>query len=112
MKRYGSVVGVKAEKLEEYKRLHAAVWPSVLKIISACNIHNYSIYLRKLPDGRHYLFSYFEYEGSDFSCDMAKMAADSETQRWWAVCKPCHEPFSDRASDEWWAGMEEVFHQD
>ena len=110
--RYGSVIEVKPEKLEEYKRLHAAVWPGVLKMIKACNLRNYSIYLRKLPDGRHYLFSYFEYAGGDFVADMAKMAADPETQRWWAVCKPCHEPFADRAPDEWWAGMEELFHQD
>ena len=26
MKRYGSIIGVKPEKLEEYKKLHAAVW--------------------------------------------------------------------------------------
>ena len=75
MKRYGSVIGVRQEKLAEYKQLHAAVWPDVLKMIKACNIRNYSIYLRKLPDGQHYLFSYFEYTGSDFGADMAKMAA-------------------------------------
>ena len=40
----------------------------------------------------HYLFSYFEYTGSDFAADMAKLAADPTTQRWWEVCKPCHEP--------------------
>ena len=112
MKRYGSVIGVRAEKLDEYKRLHAAVWPDVLKMIKACHIQNYSIYLRQLPDGRHYLFSYFEYTGSDFAADMAKMAADPATQKWWAVCKPCHEPLADRVPDEWWTNMEEVFHLD
>ncbi|HEY5914571.1 MAG TPA: L-rhamnose mutarotase, partial [Verrucomicrobiae bacterium] len=58
MKRYGMVLGLRAEKVEEYKRLHAAVWPDVLKRIKECNIGNYSIYLRRLDDGRHYLFSY------------------------------------------------------
>ena len=58
MKRYGSVVEVRAEKLDEYKRLHADVWPGVLAMIKACNIQNYSIFLRQLPDGKHYLFSY------------------------------------------------------
>lgn len=110
MKRVGSVIQVKAEKLDEYVRLHAAVWPGILKMISTCNIRNYSIYLRRLPDGHHYLFSYFEYHGADFDVDMGKMAADPETQRWWAVCKPCHEPFADREEGEWWAGMAEVFH--
>jgi len=55
------------------------------------------------------LFSYFEYTGSDFSADIAKMAADPMTQKWWDVCKPCHEPLADRAADEWWAVMEEAF---
>ena len=43
---------------------------------------------------------------------MAKMAADPTTQRWWSVCKPCQQPLADRAPDEWWSAMEEVFHQD
>ncbi len=112
MKRYGMVIGLNQDKLDEYKRLHAAVWPEVLKMIKACNIQNYSIYLRKLEDGRHYLFSYFEYVGADFAADMALMAADPTTQKWWSHCMPCQQPLSDRATGEWWAGMEEVFHQD
>ena len=112
MKRYGSIIGVKPEKLDEYKRLHAAAWPGVLRMIHECQIRNYSIYFRRMPDGAHYLFSYFEYIGEDFDADMAKMAADPETQRWWDACKPCHEPLSDRASGQWWADMEEVFHCD
>ena len=95
-----------------YKKLHAAVWPDVLKMIHACHIRNYSIYLRKLEDGRFYLFSYFEYTGSDFAADIAKMAADPATQRWWSFCEPCQKPLADRASGEWWANMEEVFHAD
>ncbi|MBO7232976.1 MAG: L-rhamnose mutarotase [Bacteroidales bacterium] len=105
MKRYGQVIAVKAEKLEEYKRLHANAWPSVLKMISDCNIQNYSIYYK---DGL--LFSYYEYVGNDYEADMAKMAADEETQRWWDVCKPCQQPLDTRAEGEWWADMEEVFH--
>jgi L-rhamnose mutarotase len=112
MKRYGSVIILRPEKLQEYVRLHAAAWPEVLKMIKKCNISNYSIYLRKLADGRHYLFSYFEYLGADFAADMAKMAADPATQKWWAVCQPCHEPLADRAPGEWWAVMDEVFHVD
>ncbi len=112
MKRFGSVVAVKPEKVEEYKRLHAAVWPDVLRMIKAAGIRNYSIYFRKLADGRPYLFSYFEYVGDDFAADMAKIAEDPTTQKWWAVCKPCHDPLPDRAEGEWWASMEEVFHCD
>ena len=110
MKRYGMIIGLRAEKLDEYKRLHAAVLPDVLKMIKQCHIQNFSIYLRQLDDGQHYLFSYFEYTGADFAADMAKMAADPTTQEWWAVCKPCHDPLPTRAEGEWWAEMEEVFH--
>jgi len=112
MKRYGSVIGVREEKIEEYKRLHAAVWPEVLKTIEVCGIQNYTIYLRKMPDGKNYLFSTFEYVGDDYQADMARMAADPKTQEWWSVCTPCQEPLEDRAEGEWWAGMEEVFHCD
>jgi len=112
MKRYGSVIGVREEKIDEYKKLHAAVWPDVLKMISECNITNYSIYLRKMPDGKNYLFSYFEYTGDDYAADCAKMAADETTQKWWQVCIPCQDPLEDRAEGQWWADMEEVFHCD
>lgn len=105
MKRYGSVIRVVPEKLEEYKQLHAAAWPGVLKMIHECNIRNYSIYYR---DG--FLFSYYEYTGEDYEADMTKMAADSETQRWWKVTDPCQQPIETAAKGEWWAGMEEVFH--
>ncbi len=107
MRRYGMVVKVRPEKLEEYKRLHAAVWPEVLAMIRECNIRNYSIYHK---DG--YLFGYFEYHGEDYAADMAKMAADPATQRWWDLCNPCQEPLPTRAPGEWWAQMEEVFHTD
>ena len=107
MKRYGWVIKVRPEKLEEYKRLHAAVWPGVLKMIKECNIQNYSIYYR---DGQ--LFSYLEYTGSDFDADKAKMAADPVTQEWWKATDPCQEPVETAKEGEWWADMEEVFHMD
>ena len=107
MRRYGSVIRVRPEKIEEYKRLHAAVWPAVLDMIRQCHIRNYTIFYR---DG--YLFSYFEYVGDDYEADMAKMAADPTTQEWWAVCKPCQQSVATAGEDEWWADMEEVFHTD
>ncbi len=100
------------EHLDRYKELHSAVWPEVLAKIKKCGFRNYSIFLRKLPDGKQYLFSYFEYIGNDFPADCASMAADPVTQEWWALCKPCQEPLADRAEGEWWAEMEEVFHTD
>ena len=107
MKRYGSIIGVRPEKLEEYKKLHAAVWPEVLRTIRECHIRNYSIYYK---DGL--LFSYYEYVGTDYEADMKKMAADPVTQKWRTFCEPCQQPLDTRADGEWWAVMEEVFHTD
>jgi len=101
------VIRVYPDKIEEYKKLHASVWPDVLMKITQCNIRNYSIYLKD-----NQLFSYFEYIGDDFKADMDKMAADPVTQRWWDVCKPCQEPLETISEGEWWADMEEVFHHD
>jgi L-rhamnose mutarotase len=107
MKRYGSLIGVRPEALDEYKRYHAAAWPEVLAMIRKCNIRNYSIFLK---DGL--LFGYFEYHGTDYAADMAKMAADPKTQEWWAIMMPMQRPLETRAKGEWWASMEEVFHVD
>jgi L-rhamnose mutarotase len=107
MTRHGQLIGIRPERLADYKRNHAKVWPDVLAMISACNIRNYSIYLK---DGL--LFAYFEYVGSDYDADMAKMAADPRTQEWWAIMKPMQKPLDTRAPGEWWAELEEVFHID
>jgi L-rhamnose mutarotase len=109
MKRYASVLGLKPEAIAEYKRLHAAVWPDVLKQISASNIRNYSIFLRE-PE--NLLLAYYEYHGTDHDGDMARMAADPRTQEWWAVCMPLQSPLPTVKQGEWWAPTEEVFHID
>lgn len=95
------------EKRADYLKLHQAVWPSVLQTIADCNIKNYSIFLRG-----DLLFAYFEYHGSDYEADSAKMAADPETQRWWKLTDPCQEPVPDAMQGEWWSDLEEVFHCD
>jgi len=107
VKRFGQLIGLRPERYEEYVAAHADVWPGVLAKISDCNIRNYSIFHRK---GQ--LFAYFEYVGSDFEADMARMAADPETQRWWDWMKPMQEPLADREEGAWWSDMEEVFHTD
>jgi len=110
VRRYGSVIEVKAEKLDYYRQLHANAWPGVLKMIKECHIQNYSIYLTQFPDGRWYLFGYFEYAGDDFEADMARMAADPTTKQWWKETDPCQAPLANRKEGERWKTMDEVFH--
>ena len=109
MKRMCRVIGVKPEIVSEYKRIHAAVWPEILKAIAGSNVKNYSIFLRE-PE--NLLISYWEYHGTDFASDMAAMAADPKTQEWWKLCSPMQRPLEARQPDEWWAMMETVFHHD
>ena len=107
MMRFGQLIGLKKEKLDIYKKYHGDIWPEIASMITACNIRNYSIY--------HFnglLFAYMEYVGNDFEGDMAKMAADPKTKEWWKIMKPMQEPVDGRKEGEWWADMEEVFHQE
>jgi L-rhamnose mutarotase len=112
VQRFGSVIGVKAEMLDKYKELHANPWPEINSKLKDVNIRNYSIYLTQFPDGKYYLFSYFEYTGDDFKADMAKIAADPKTQEWWKETDPCQFGLENRAEGEWWKSMEEVYHLD
>jgi len=110
--RFGSVIGVRPEKLDEYLKLHAAAWPEVLQRLKESHVRNYSIYLGKLDDGNLYLFGYFEYTGGDLEGDMKRMAADPATQRWWKLTDPCQIPQKGRGPGEHWMTMREVFHMD
>ena len=107
MKRFGQIIRLKQESLESYKAYHENAWPEVLSMIKECNIRNYSIFHRE-----GYLFAYFEYTGKDFTADMAKMASDPNTRKWWDIMEPMQLPLDYRGDDEWWVNMEEVFHMD
>ncbi len=105
--RMGMVVWLHSDKVVEYKKLHAAVWPEILSLISECNITNYSIFLKE-PE--NLLFAYWEYIGTDFKADSARMLTNQHMVDWWKVCTPCQKPFDTRKQGEWWAEMEQVFY--
>ena len=113
VKRYGSVIGIKKENIPEYKRLHAAAWPDVLKMIENCHIRNYSIYLTEVKPDEYYLFSYFEYTGDDLEKEVAeKMKNDATTKEWWSHTDPLQFKVPTATEKEWWHDLEEVFHTD
>lgn len=107
MRRYGQRIRLRHDAIDAYEALHAAPWPGVLDQIRRSNIRNYTIF----RDGLE-LFASFEYVGDDFAADMAAMAADPETQRWWALTDPLQEPLPDREPGTWWKAIEEIFHAD
>jgi len=93
---------LKPEKIEEYRELHAATWPGVLKTISDCHLQNYSISIMG-----NMVVSYFEYTGDDYEADMAKMDADPITLEWWKHTKPC---FMRHDEGVYYEDLEEIFY--
>jgi L-rhamnose mutarotase len=107
VQRIASVIRLRPEHEAEYRALHAEAWPGVLDALRAAQVSNYSIFLR---DGL--LFSYLEYTGVDYDADVARVAQDVTTRRWWQLTDPCQEPLDTATDGEWWAPAEEVFHLD
>jgi len=106
VKRIGMVVGVKAEKIGEYKRLHAESNPGVRDLLNKYNIHNFSIFLHKI-DGKYYEFAYYEYTGNDYEADMAGLDAEPRNKEWLKVTDPMQIPLKGEKS---WAIMEQVYY--
>ena len=75
MIRLGMTIGIKEEKIEEYKKLHANAWPEVLANLTELNFKNYSIYLHK-----NILFGYVEYHGDNLKRDNKLMASNPKVQ--------------------------------
>lgn len=65
MQRVGLLLKVKPDKIEEYKQIHANVWPDLLEALRAAGMRNYSLWLA--PDGTE--FGYLECENWQATCD-------------------------------------------
>ena len=98
VKRVGMVIGIKPDQIEAYKDLHAG--PGVRDLLRQANIHNFSIFLRQLDDGRYYEFAYYEYIGDDYAAEMAWLAAQPANQAWLELCDPMQIPL---AGEHAWA---------
>ena len=105
--RMGMVIGVKPERLAEYKRLHAEPWPEMDQALWDANIRNYSIYVRE-PE--NLLFGYWEYVGTDYAADMHILGQRAVTKRWLALTDPCQARLTTAAEGEWWSMMPEIYH--
>jgi L-rhamnose mutarotase len=108
VKRVGMVIGIKPEKIAEYKELHADSNPGVRDLLSKYHMHNFSIFLHKI-EGRYYEFGYYEYTGDDYEGDMAKLAAEPRNKEWLKVCDPMQIPLKGEKS---WAIMEQVYYNE
>lgn len=107
VQRVGMVIGIKADQISAYEALHAASNPGVRDLLAKYHMHNFSIYMHPLDDGKYYLFGYYEYTGTDYKADMDKLAAEPRNQKWLAVTGPMQNPLPGEQS---WAMMKEVYH--
>ena len=93
---------LREDKIEEYEREHAAVWPEVLAIIKAAGVSNYSIY-------RHgtRVFGYFECDDPEKA--IAEMAVGESRAGWGEAMLPLVAPeVAERGMDY----MPEIFRLD
>ncbi len=112
VKRYGSVIELLPGKEQEYRKLHADVWPQVLATIKKAKIQNYNIFVATV-DGKRYLFSYFEYKGNDPDKDLGGIADDPTTKnKWWPITDACQKRLAGTPDGKHWFDMEMVMHID
>jgi L-rhamnose mutarotase len=104
MQRVCFLLKVKQDRLAEYKRRHAQVWPDMLKALSETGWHNYSLFLRQ--DGL--LVGYLETE--DFDAALKGMAKRDVNTRWQTEMAPFFEEIGEANADQAMVRLEEVFH--
>ena len=102
MKRFIMYSDLKPEKVEDYVTLHKNAWPELLEVISASNIHNYSISVRGTS-----VYTFYEYTGDDYDYDMKKLDESEIMQKWWTFSKPC---FLHHNEGKYYEDLEEVFY--
>jgi L-rhamnose mutarotase len=94
---------VKPDRLAEYKKRHAHVWPDMLAALHETGWHNYSLFVR--DDGL--LIGYFE--TPDLDAALAGMAATDVNARWQAEMAEFFLDLGDAAPDTGFLRLTEVF---
>ncbi|WP_138414597.1 L-rhamnose mutarotase [Sinomonas gamaensis] len=90
------------DRVEEYKRRHASVWPEMLEALKATGWNNYSLFLS--PEGL--LIGYVETDSLDAAA--ARMAAYEVNARWQAEMADLFDGL-DAPPDESFVPLEEIF---
>ena len=107
VKRVGFILKVRADRIEEYRQRHRAVWPEMLDALRKTGWHNYSLFMR--DDGL--LFGYVETPEGLASAQEGMQATDVNG-RWQEAMAPFFEELAGARPDEGMIELEEVFHLD
>ena len=97
---------LRPDKIDEYVKEHAAVWPDMLQALRDTGWQNYSLFLRE--DGL--LIGYLE--TPDFEAAKAGMQNKEVNKRWQDDMAPFFESLDGGHADEAMMNLEEVFHLD
>ncbi len=97
---------VKPDRLDEYRRRHAAVWPEMLEALADNGWENYSLFIA--PDGL--LIGYFETQSLDNA--LAGMAATDINRAWQTEMAGFFEDLDGRNPDEGFLVLDEIFNLD
>ncbi len=107
MKRFGQVIGIDADRIDEYIARHDDIWPEITDALHTAGIANYSIF--------HHgdqLFGYFEYHGpnDEFDDRMKALAQAPRMREWWDIVGQLQRPDPDRPTGTFWTELPTVFH--
>jgi L-rhamnose mutarotase len=97
---------VRADRLDEYRRRHAAVWPEMRAALTRTGWRNYSLFLRD----NGLLVGYLESE--DFEAAVAAMQEEQVNALWQAEMAPFFELPDGGAPDTTLERLAEIFHVD
>src|SRR4029453_6276537 len=104
MPRYCFLLRVRPERMGEYRRRHAAVWPEMLAALADTGWRDYSLVLHDhgLPGGHG--------EADAPPASLAAMAGTDVNARWQAEMAPFFAGLEGGAPDAGLVLLEEVFH--
>ena len=103
MERICFTLQISPQRVEEYKRAHANVWPEMREALNRNGWHNYSLFIRE--DGL--LVGYLE--TPDFERAVANMQNEPINAKWQAAMKPLFEGLESGAADTSIRPLQSVF---
>lgn len=104
MERICFLLKVRSDRIDEYKKCHANVWPEMLTALRETGWRNYSLFLR--DDGL--LVGYLETD--DFANSLARMKDYPVNEAWQNQMAPLFETSGRGQPDDRMRQLEEVFH--
>lgn len=97
---------IKPDRLDEYRRRHAAVWPAMIEALQRTGWHNYSLFLT--PRGE--LIGYLETD--DFPLAQTRMRDEPVNALWQSQMQDFFVATNGKDPDQLMSPIDEVFHLD